>query len=423
MKAMIKTLSLACALTGALPVSAAAQLPDASAAALGLGYNMTASARGFAAVASNPAGLGHASSPGFSLAIPALLVEAGVGPVTLSDLGDWEGRLVPGPTKEDWLDRITASGGQTGVASVGASALAMSLGPVGFQLSGVAGGQLNLAPDAAELLLFGNAGRTGAAGDFDLAGSTLDAFVISTAALSYGLQVSPALYLGITGKYTMGHGLIVGRDAGSMASASPLGITVNFPVVLPREEENHDFNQGTGVGLDLGALWEGPGFTLGATVQNVVHTFEWNLDGMSYIPGEALFDQDTTTSDFDEQPASAAPASVLDVVASRTIEPVFAVGAEWRPTPLLRLQGDIRKRSSGGLQLGPELHAGVGAELSALSFLPLRAHFNVVSGGVQVGGGASLILGSVNLSGAGALRTRDGEDALLGMFTLSFGAN
>lgn len=422
MKTTIKTLSTALALLAAVPVVVTAQLPQASAAALGMGYNMTASARGFAAVANNPAGLGHAASPGFSLAIPALATEAGVGPITLSDLVDWEGQVVPVPTKVDWLARVTASGGQSGVAGVGVTPLALSLGPVGFQLSGVAGGELRLAPDAAELLLFGNAGRTGTPGDFDLAGSALDAFVLSTAALSYGLQVSPRFHLGVTGKYTMGNALVVGRDMGSLVGASPLGVELQFPVVRSRTEES-EYDHGTGFGFDVGALWEGPVVTLGATIQNVVHTFEWKLDGLTYIPGEALFNQDTTTSDFDEQPASAAPASMLEVVAGRTIEPVFSVGAEWRPNSLLRLQGDIRKRTSGGLELGPDLHVGVGAELLALPILPLRAHFSVVSGGVQVGGGASLVLGPVNVSGAGALRTREGENALLAMFTLSFGAN
>jgi hypothetical protein len=422
MKTSITTLSTALTLVAALPVAVAAQLPQASAAALGMGYNMTASARGFAAVANNPAGLGHSSSPDFSLAIPALATEAGVGPVTLSDLVDWEGQVVPVSTKEDWLDRITASGGQTGLVGAGATPIALSIGPVGFQLSAVAGGELSLAPDAAELLLFGNAGRTGTPEDFELAGSSLDGFVLSTAALSYGRQVSPGLHFGVTGKYTMGNVLIVGRDTGSMAGTSPLGVELQFPVVLPRTE-NSEHNHGTGIGFDVGALWEGPTVTLGATIQNIVHTFDWKLDHLSYIPGEALFNQDTTTSDFDEQPASDAPASMLEVVAGRTIEPVYSVGAEWRPNSLLRLQGDIRKRASGGLELGPEFHAGVGAELSALSFLPLRAHFGVVSGGVQVGGGASLVLGPVNVSGAGALRTREGESALLGMLTLSFGAN
>jgi hypothetical protein len=68
-------------------------------------------------------------------------------------------------------------------------------------------------------------------------------------------------------------------------------------------------------------------------------------------------------------------------------------------------------------------HAGVGVELRAMSFLPLRAHGAVVTGGMQVGGGASLVLGPVNLSGAAALRTGKIEDSVLGMLTLSFGAN
>jgi hypothetical protein len=93
------------------------------------------------------------------------------------------------------------------------------------------------------------------------------------------------------------------------------------------------------------------------------------------------------------------------------------------PSSLVSVTADIRKRVSGGLEFGPDFHAGVGAELRALSFLPLRAHAGVVSGGMQIGGGASLVLGPVNLTGAGAYRSGDAEDAVLGMLTLSFGAN
>ncbi len=52
---------------------AAAQLPSASASALGVGDNYTALARGYNAVAWNPAGLAMPGSPGFSLAIMPLL--------------------------------------------------------------------------------------------------------------------------------------------------------------------------------------------------------------------------------------------------------------------------------------------------------------------------------------------------------------
>jgi len=400
---------------------ASAQLPQASAAALGLGNNVTASARGFAAIANNPAGLGHPGSPGFSMAIPAVAFDLGMDPVTLGDLADWENELIPDATKAEWLARIRESGRQVGNLDLNATGLALSVGHVGLQISSIAVGLTDLAPDGAEALLFGNAGRTGAPADLALLGSAVDGFWLSTAALSFGFEATPSLYLGVTGKYTMGHGLVVGRDFGSAFSSDPLQVELEFPVLLPRTEDP-SYNEGTGFGLDLGALWVGPEVTVGASLQNVFHTLEWDLDDMSYVPGLALFDHDTTSSDFDEQPASAAPQPLLDVVATRTIEPVLSVGAEWRPDIWWRFQADVRKRFGDGLELGPEFHAGVGAEFSAISFLPLRAHVAAVTGGIQLGGGASLVLGPVHLSGAGAYRTGD-ANSVIGMFTLSFGAS
>jgi len=419
---MKTSFSAALVLMATVHAGASAQLPQASAAALALGNSMTASARGFAAVANNPAGLGHADSPGFSLALFPVSVELGLGPVSPGDLVDYEGQVIPSSVANDWLSRITASGGQQGQFGVGVSGLALNVGPIGVQVGTVVGASMNLSPDAAELLLFGNAGRTGQASDLDLAGSTVDGFALSTVGISLGLEVSPGLYLGATGNYTIGNGLVLGRDAGSALTASPLEVEVEFPMLLP-DTEDPAFDNGTGVGLDVGAIWEaGPGLTLGATIQNVFHTFAWKTDEMSFIPGEAFADVDTTYSDFDEQPASAAPASLLDLVDDRTIKPVIAVGAEFQPSSLLKVQGDIRKRVAGGLEIGPEFYAGVGVELGLLGFLPLRAHAAKVTGGLQVGGGASLVLGPVNLSGAGAYRSGD-TDAVFAMFTLSFGAN
>jgi hypothetical protein len=185
----LTTVAVAC-LSLASIQGVSAQLPQASAAALGMGYNMTAGARGFAAIANNPAGLGHASSPGFSIAIPSLAAEAGLGPISLTDLADWEGRLVPTNVKEDWLTRVAASDGQGGTVGVGATPLALSIGPIGFQLSTRVGGVASLAPDAAELLLFGNAGRTGTARDFVLENSFVEAYAVTTAAVSYGFQAT-----------------------------------------------------------------------------------------------------------------------------------------------------------------------------------------------------------------------------------------
>lgn len=412
-----------------LAAPAAAQLPQASATSLGLGFNTTASARGFAALANNPAGLGMADSPGFSLAIPAVAVETGLGPVTLSDLADWDGRLVPDEIKDAWLESVIASGAQAGTVSAGATPVAFSLGSLGFQLSAQAGGQVSLGPDAVQLLLYGNAGRTGQAEDFDLVGSTLDAFLLSTAAVGYGFRASPNLHLGVTAKYTVGSGLVVGRDAGSILQSDPLRAQIEFPVLFTDYEDEFGneregaFDHGSGVGFDVGAIWVGPSLTVGATIQNVVNTFEWDPTGFSYIPGEALFETGSGESDFEERPADGAPQSLLAAAEELTLDPVYSVGVQLDASSLLRLTADIRKRTSGGLVLGPDFHLGVGAELRALSVLPVRAHLAKVSDGVQVGGGASLVLGPVNLSGAVALRTGEVEDATLGMVTLSFGGN
>lgn len=413
------------ALCGAIAIVSApldAQLAQASATALGMGYNMTASARGFTAVANNPAGLGMTDSPGFSLAIPAVSLEVGMNPVTRGDWIDWQGQTVPIPVKEAWLTSVAASGGQYGTVGAGVSSVALNVGSFGFQASTLGRGIVALNPDAAELLLYGNAGRDpGIPGDFQLDDSALDGFMISTFALSYGFRVSETLALGATGTYMVGNGLVVGRDAGTQLLSEPLGGEVSFPILYPTSED-YGFDNGSGMGLDLGAIWSGPGVTVGASVQNVVNTFEWKLHRFSFVPGQALFEVGGATSDFDEQPASSAPERILGAVEQMTPRPVYAVGLEMRPTTALRLQADLRKRSSDGLVLGPAFHAGVGAELTAISFLPLRGHVALVSGGAQFGGGASVIMGPVNLSGAIARQTSDFADATLAMVTLSFGA-
>lgn len=400
---------------------AQAQLPQASASGLGMGYNLTAGATGFNAVANNPAGLSLPDNPAFSLSLLPVSVTTGLDPVTLGDLADWEGRLVPREVKEDWMGRVTAAGGQSGNVGLGISGLALSVGPLAFQLSTTVSGEMALGPDAAELIFFGNAGRTGEPRDFDLEGSVMDGYALSTAALSWGVRVTDRLGLGVTGKFHMGHALLLGRDAGSVLTADPMAVELSFPAITVSDSVG--LNNGTGLGLDLGAVWQGDGYTLGASIQNVVNSFEWDFTDFSYIPGEALFNGDGNSSDFDERPVSQAPAEFLALAEGRTLKPVLALGVALDPTPDLRIQADLRKASDDGLALGPDFHLGVGAELRTVSVLPLRAHLARITDGFQFGGGASLILGPVHLSGAVAMQTGDLRDATLGMVSLSFLAN
>ncbi|NIR34827.1 MAG: hypothetical protein GWN07_12025, partial [Actinobacteria bacterium] len=98
------------------------------------------------------------------------------------------------------------------------------------------------------------------------------------AAVAWGFRATDRLYLGVTGTYSVGSGLLVGRDAGSAFRSDPLGVEIRFPVLYPAWEEGREFDNGSGVGLDVGALWVGPSLKVGATIQNLVSTFDWDLD-------------------------------------------------------------------------------------------------------------------------------------------------
>ena len=89
----------------------------------------------------------------------------------------------------------------------------------------------------------------------------------------------------------------------------------------------------------------------------------------------------------------------------------------------LTVSADIHHRvSEEGMALGPRSHLGVGAEWRGLKLVHLRAGAGLISGGTQFSGGASLVLGPVNLSVAGALRDAElGSQETLAQFTLSFG--
>ncbi len=118
-----------------------------------------------------------------------------------------------------------------------------------------------------------------------------------------------------------------------------------------------------------------------------------------------------------------APADLQSAIADMTFDPVLEVGAAYDVTPSLTVSGDLHNRFGDGLDVGPKFHLGAGAEWRGISLLPLRVGAALITDGVQLGGGASLVLGPVNLSFAGAVRTGNLEDTTIAMFGLSFGSN
>ena len=253
----------------AFPSTASAQLASASAAELGFG-SPVANARGITAIATNPAALAH--RPGFSLSLGPVSAESGLDPITLADLADYSGEVVPASVRNSWLDLIAAEGGQAGRVDLGVTALAMTLGDFGFQFSVLGSADLLLNADGAELLLFGNAGRTGQPRDFELGGSRIDGFLVSTAAVGWGFRATPRLSLGVTGKFHTGHGFIVARDGGSTVSSDPVEVSLRFPT-LATLEDSDGVDGGNGFGLDVGARYVHGWWTFGATVRNLVNTF------------------------------------------------------------------------------------------------------------------------------------------------------
>ncbi|MBI4540696.1 MAG: hypothetical protein HY704_14440 [Gemmatimonadetes bacterium] len=421
--------AVAASLLGAVAVAwpLAAQLPSASASALGVADNFTARARGYNAVAWNPAGLGLQDNPGFSLALLPVRGIAGLDPITLSDLKDYENQVVPNDVKEEWLQRITQEGRQKGSVGADVTGLALNIGRLGFQASTTVRGNVDMAPDGAEAMLFGNAGRTGQPKDLGFGGSELEVAATSTLAVSLGIPLSTqgegasaqTFAMGVTLKQVIGHFVARGEDQGSAITDDPLRIDVKFPVV--HTDTDNGMNNGSGIGVDVGAVWRRGSWTLAGVVKNVVNTFEWDEAKLVYRPGRAFFDRDTSSSNFDERPFAEAPQSLKDAVSDLKYKPALAVAVALRPRSALTVSADFRQQLGDGITLEPKTHAGVGVELRPIPILPLRAGVSAVTGGVEFAGGVGLELGVLNLAAAAASRSTDlGTDAI-GMFALSFG--
>lgn len=418
---------------GPMATKASAQLANASASTLGLSGNNTATVRGFGAISVNPAGLAMPGS-GFSLAIAPIQLRGGLNPITLSDLAEFDGVLVPTATKEAWLDEITAAGAQAGSIGADVSEFALTFGNIGMQVSTVFSVDQNLPPGAAEAILFGNAGRTGSAANLSFDGATVNGFAFTTAGLSIGIPLGSGasdMALGATVNYTVGHGLVLARGAGGIL-ADPVEVNVNFPTVFSCEvvnegdgtgcDENFDPFGASGVGLDLGFMMKQDRFSFGASVTNVVNTFEWDTDKLAYAPASAEFRLGESESQTDPEAYSGAPASLKAAVENLTFKPTLQIGAALDVSDDFTVSGDLHNRfSDEGIRLSPKFHLGAGAEFRGLRILHLRAGAAVITDGVQYSGGASLVLGPLNLSAAAAVRTGDLGEVVLGHFALSFG--
>jgi hypothetical protein len=399
-----------------LSSSAAAQLPNASTAAFGMGGNFTAIARGYEAIRWNPANLAMPGRPLISLGLGIGGGNTGTEPIDLSTMHKFSGTDVDSATRVSWIEQARLAGGQRGRLDAGITPIALSVGPIGIQAGGSFYSTMNLSPDAWEAFLFGNAGNnSGQPKTLDLTGTSLRFGAVSAGAASFALPIpinftngllkNERAAIGITGKYVLGNALIIADDAGSSFGSNDL--TFALPIIRP--DTNFDGILGTGTGFDISLSWSGGPWRIGALVENVYNNFAWDTTKFAFTPGTGTVNQDTSFVNLDTTVAySAAPAAMKKIVTDQVFKPGITIGASLALSNSLTLTADIKQYTGGeeAIVFGPKSHFGVGAEWRVLPFLPLRAGVASVTDGWQAGAGAGLRLLGYEFGLATSVRRR-----------------
>jgi hypothetical protein len=222
---------------------------------------------------------------------------------------------------------------------------------------------------------------------------------------------STKLALGATVTYTVGHMLAQGDDSRGAATSDPLAASLSFPLVQS-DFDSLSFDNGHGLGLDVGASLQHGAWTFAAVVKNAVSGFQWNRVNLLYRPLVLSLTTDSAATHTEAEPFDRAPASVQARVDDLGFKPVLAVGAAYTANERLLVTADFRTSDAQGLRAGPVSHAGAGVQFRALPVLPIRMGAALVSmgendSGWQAGAGIGIELGPWSL-GLSALRRDTG---------------
>lgn len=383
----------------------------ASARPLGLAGGGLALYRGIDAVAENPARLGHPDRDRAEYGLLSVQIRAGLDPISLGRIDDFEGRRIPAETREEWLQEIGRDGSLVGTASAGLNAITVQWREWGLQIASRGVASVDLNEDAAELLLFGNAGRTGEPREFDLDGSSIQASWISTAALSYGRPVAldlgrwtpDRITAGARFTYSQGHFLLVGQDVGSILLDDPAEIELRFPLVQTDTAFSR-FDNGGGMGLDVAVAVDEGRWSGSLVLQNVFNTFGWDPSELFFRRGEAFFDVSDSDSDFDPRPFEEAPASLRSGVERLEFDPRVRLGAAYRRSERVVLTGDLAHTFGRGNPGVPRNLLGFGGEYLLREWARLRSGLSWVTGSVRFAAGGGLDWGRVRFAAAGQLQ-------------------
>jgi hypothetical protein len=412
MKTLMTRLVLSALVCLAVPAALEAQLPRASARAVGLVGSQTAAARGYEAIAWNPALLAMPGRPGFSVNLVQVAAQEWSNAFDAGDVFKYSGDTLTTADKDTILAKIPVGSPFTIGAGVDAQGIALTIGNFGVLIGGQGDAEGRVSRDFAELLLFGNVQRRALGSDPFTADSTGSAgWAGATAAIAMGLPIGvPTGHLAVGATIKLTQGIAIGgvEDLGSTLQTNPF--VGEARVHLLYTSPDSSVTNGFGLGADLGAAWElASGIRLGLAIENVFSTMSWSEDGLLYQRREYRLEQvgdayvDSVISEIESQPfdeTDPMQAALRDSILGRATFPTrVRAGAQLKAGPVL-LAGDAMIRIKRGLVPGEARRLSAAAELP-LSVIALRGGLATdLETGVTFGGGLGLKAGPVRLDTA-----------------------
>ena len=413
----------------AIPAALPAQIAGNSARASGMGNAYTALARGWEAIAWNPAMLGTPHQPGISIGLPQMTGEVGNNAFTVGDIRKYADKDLSDADKQYLLSRITNDDSTWIVRGrLGGQALALSVGPLAFSYSMSGLVTASASRDAVEFAFNGNGAFATGQNFFELAGSGGHAYAASTLAGSYGRSFNTGfgrMSAGVTVKWVKGNFLGTARDEGSQVytdSVAAVGEVLYTEYPNQFEGFGDVFNRapGRGLGVDLGATLQLTRNTLVSVVLvNPIGSMSWDQDRLRFDRSAYTLRMSANgvVSDTSSQTTLRGSAINTDPAAVALRDSLldnasFSKGL--RAGLATRLAGitvgsDIAFRLKEGLDPMPAVNFGVGAEYVVLGFLPLRAGFRSdfdETTALSVGTGLKLGFFSLDLSAAEIMGSR-----------------
>lgn len=401
-------IAIALALLLACVSDAGAQLATPSARSFALANSFMARARGYESPFWNPANLGLPDRPGWSVGLVGASAYLNNNSLSYGQISDLYGEYLDNDTKSELLASIREDDPTKMLTlSVDANAhvLGVSLWRFAFGAGSMGAGNLEVSPDAAELVLFGNVGEDGTGKDFVLDGSHGQGWAISGGYVSYAQPFTiPALdYLGLkfsfgaTIKYGVAHGLVYLQDTGTTIINDPLVVSVDAEVL-----KSTDADAGRLWAADLGLAvdWDGL-LVAGISLSNAFSSITWQEDDFELIQVIALADFDSTSSSdttlaFSELP-TAKQDEIIAFLEERTVPKRLRLGVVFEAIPALTVSADYVELIGGTLRSRWDRSFSAGGELRLLSALPLRVGLATDFSHFAYTGGLGIYMGPVHL--------------------------